>query len=470
MRVKVLVRGHELEISCGDGKQTFQWLVAAIQGRLRTFQTLRGVLDSDHHVVSEIRNLNDELINPRDKLYEHASTSGLTVKATIDTLLSVDEWENPVMNDWQQAAYLHSAVGQHWSKEIEIWRTNLAKLKDSTPAAKGSEVDFNTSLLAQRVMPQTSQLIKIGFDFSQEDLESAFHLDWKVVYWEWIPLGELQKSRVGDILKSNYSLICNIFAHYAGTGKVGQRYGMTLEELGHFFHFIRCVNWKESEEHVEEIFFKTVPAAVFEKINSSTGPSSTSSSSSSSSSSSKRLGENWPLMTRAHFATALVCAAGEFSPASKIEESLFGFLQGPVNNFWDSITAKYLAYSCPDPALKLTLMEYYHISKQVFHQRSAIDAKFGPRLSAADFQELMEETGLVDSERESACVACFASSQLNPPVNLELHYMVFVEFVEALSRMALRSIEDINGLTEAKRVRMTLNMIAELPVRDKNHK
>lgn len=88
-------------------------------------------------------------------------------------------------------------------------------------------------------------------------------------------------------------------------------------------------------------------------------------------------------------------------------------------------------------------MEYYHISKQVFHQRSAIDAKFGPRLSAADFQELMEETGLVDSERESACVACFASSQLNPPVNLELHYMVFVEFVEALSRMALRSIEDI---------------------------
>lgn len=226
MKVKVLVRGLELEISCGDGKQTFQWLVAAIQGRLRTFQTLRTVLDSDHYIVSEIRNLNDELINPRDKLYEHAGVSGLTVKATIDTTLSVDEWENPVMNEWQQAAYLHSAVGQHWSKEIEIWRINLAKLKDSTPATKGSEVDFNTSLLAQRVMPQTSQLIKIGFDFSQEDLESAFHLDWKVMFWEWIPLGELQKSRVGDILKSNYSLVCNIFAHYAGTGK--GRVNMTL--------------------------------------------------------------------------------------------------------------------------------------------------------------------------------------------------------------------------------------------------
>lgn len=67
------------------------------------------------------------------------------------------------------------------------------------------------------------------------------------------------------------------------------------------------------------------------------------------------------------------------------------------------------------------------------------------------------------TDGEAACMAAFGLAQLNPSARNELPCMVYVEFVEALSRLALRVIENVNGLTDAKRVRMTLNMVAELP-------
>lgn len=304
-----------------------------MQGRLKTMNVLRRSLETDQYIVTEVRNTNGELINPKDKIYEHAGPSGLVVQASISTAFPVDDWENPAMNDWMQAGYVHSQAGQHWVKEINVWRSNLAQLKSSEQHG-----DLNTSLLAQRVLPQTSRLIKIGFDFSEADVETAFNLDWKGMQWDWVPLGEAGKSAVGDLLKGSYSLVCNVFAHYAGTGKVGQRYGMTLEELGHLLHFLRCADWKDGEEQqVADIFAKTAPAAA---------------SSSSGSGGTSKLQERWPLMTRAHLATALVCVALEQSPESKAEAAVRDFLFGPLSAFWDSITSKYLCYACADPALK----------------------------------------------------------------------------------------------------------------------
>lgn len=218
IKVEVKVQGApDFAISCGDAKQSIQWLASAIQTRLRTFHLMRKSLETDHYIVSEIRNNNGELINPKDKIYEHMEENNkLTVRATLATTYPVDDWENPAMNDWMQAAYLHGNASQHWAKEIEAWRYSLEQVKLSQ---SGNEVDNNVAVMAQKILPQTSQLIKIGFDFSKKDLELAFNLDWKVMRWSWIALNDQQRSTIGDILKTNYSLVCNIFAHYAGIGK-----------------------------------------------------------------------------------------------------------------------------------------------------------------------------------------------------------------------------------------------------------
>jgi hypothetical protein len=33
---------------------------------------------------------------------------------------------------------------------------------------------------------------------------------------------------------------------------VGQRYGMTIEEFGHFLHFTKLFEWKQDEETIGE--------------------------------------------------------------------------------------------------------------------------------------------------------------------------------------------------------------------------
>lgn len=213
----MIVRGQQVDISCGDGKQTFQWLASAVQERLKIFNTLRRELETDQFIVTEIRNTSDELINPKDRLYEHAGQAGLTVHATVETSFPVDDWENPVMNEWMEASYVASQAGQHWAKEIAVWRENLEQLKSSTP--KGASVNLNTTLLAKKIQPQTSRLVKIGFDFTEADVEVAFNLDWQGLQWSWASLKDSQKSRIGDTLRKSYSLVCSLFNHFAGEGK-----------------------------------------------------------------------------------------------------------------------------------------------------------------------------------------------------------------------------------------------------------
>jgi hypothetical protein len=77
----------------------------------------------------------------------------------------------------------------------------------------------------------------------------------------------------------------------------------------------------------------------------------------------------------------------------------------------------------------------------VFHSRAAIDPRCGPRLSRTEFLNMMKESTLIDSDNESLGVACFQQSQMNPPKSSELSHIVFIEFVEASSRLSLKAIE-----------------------------
>ena len=63
----------------------------------------------------------------------------------------------------------------------------------------------------------------------------------------------------------------------------------------------------------------------------------------------------WPLMTRAHLAQALLCAAVSSKLGDSPSQALVSFISGPLQTFWTDITSNYLFYTTMDPMLKATV-------------------------------------------------------------------------------------------------------------------
>lgn len=108
-------------------------------------------------------------------------------------------------------------------------------------------------------------------------------------------------------------------------------------------------------------------------------------------------------------------------------------------------------------------MEYYQLLKQAFLLRgSNPPVPSGPKLSISKFVDLLVDTGMIDEDMEPICVNSFLLTQFNPSVHWELQYLVLAEFIEALSRVALKTIENSTSLTDAKKIRMAFNFMTEL--------
>lgn len=215
MIIKVKVRDAVINISCGNGRQTFRWLGSVIQSRIKQYGLLKNRFEDENYIVTEIRNRDNQLLNPADLLVEHAEGSNLEVIAIVASSFPVDEWEIPEMGDWLKGAHIKSKIGSQWMSEIEAWRDSLKTMKDATNRGEGHE----SNVLLHRAQPQTSNFIQIGFDFTESDIDSAFDLDWSVMKWDWLHPSELQKNQLGDVLKQNYASVCNLFAHYCGVGQ-----------------------------------------------------------------------------------------------------------------------------------------------------------------------------------------------------------------------------------------------------------
>lgn len=215
MIVNVKVQDSNIKVSCGNGRQTFRWLGSVVQARIKQYGVLRRKYEEDNYIVTEIRNAEGLLLNPADLICEHTASDTLSVIAIVSSSFPVDEWEIPEMGEWLKGATIKSDVGQHWVSEIEAWRESLKSLN----AAHNSGEDIETNILVHKAHPPSSNLIQIGFDFSESDINSAFDLDWTVMKWEWLQPSDLLKNQLGDALKSNYAMICNFFTHYCGIGQ-----------------------------------------------------------------------------------------------------------------------------------------------------------------------------------------------------------------------------------------------------------
>ena len=263
MIVSADVHGCIIQIKVGDGHQTFKWLAAILQSRIAEQKLLRPQQMSDHVIVKTIRNKTGELVNPNDLIVEHRPKGSFDTD-TLDVLVEVmAEFESdthgfPIYEDWLQAAYMITDSSSKWALDSQLWREaeklriehekeyaeydddvdghdvlarlTLAKRKAAYHRAEGKEDDE----LGGDLLSAGSSLVQIGYDFTPAEIAAAFSLDWCHMKFAWLShLAESTKIAIHDALKSYYSVICNIFTHYCGMGKIGERWGMSIGEFEH---------------------------------------------------------------------------------------------------------------------------------------------------------------------------------------------------------------------------------------------
>ena len=109
--------------------------------------------------------------------------------------------------------------------------------------------------------------------------------------------------------------------------------------------------------------------------------------------------------------------------------------------------------------------EYYQLLKQAFEARSTVSLRvsvqvhvlsyshllfvvswsvqYGPKLSLASFVEMLVESTMVEPEHETVCVRSFLQAQVSADgPEWELKGLVLCEFIEALSRVSVKIIEN----------------------------
>lgn len=85
-------------------------------------------------------------------------------------------------------------------------------------------------------------------------------LDWNQIEWKQFGFdkGNPNKKLIYDSLRAQYHLFCNLFQHFAGSGQIGERYGITLIEFGHICHFARLINFRLQKGKVEDLFHDSI--------------------------------------------------------------------------------------------------------------------------------------------------------------------------------------------------------------------
>lgn len=438
--VVVFVTVNEVTLSpinVGSGKQSFKWLASVIQARLKEDSTLRSTYDKDGCIVNAMKNMKGELINPMDLILEHADEDkSVDIIAEICSDFPSDEWGNPVLGDWYFSAFVKSKDGFKWGSEIDAWRIKSSGDGDGDG---GSE---RSSALG-------SSLVQIGETYSDIDIEAVFNLDWNQMHWDWLnfTLSEQQTTALKKSLKRSYSTICNLFAHYCGYGQVGERYGLTIKEFSHMLHMAGICNLNlNTSENKGISFSQNVFDHPMVKQNRPTTSSALQ-----------------PLMTRVHFVQSIVSIVIIQDKNGALSELLGELLEGPFKDLWMRFHSHYLLYISTDPGLKAAVKEFYHLVKISFNSRySGGDPRSGCALQYEEIKDMLVASSVLTLEQQAFLMQYFYSSQFNPKREAELEELVYAEFLEVVSRIAIQAIKSI-ALSDAKKIRLALHYISVLP-------
>jgi len=481
-----------LTLNVKEGQQTFKWLAQVVQARSTVSNSM-----SAARICASIMNRDNEMVNPRDMIAEHADADGkCSVQAHLLPSFPSDAYGNPIYDDWVCAAYLRSELGIQWASEMNAWRQRLqaaavdssGKLIGGMGAAGGGDLGgaSTTSGAVGGGNPSagssggTNYLIQIG---DEPDPASTFELDWSQMRWQWLDFSgpshqntELASLRL--VLQEHYHLVIAVFRHYCGSGYVGQRYGMNMSEWAHLLHMLHIVNLATpSGDSNADAYFDRVVGTGAGAGAGAVGASSTPAR----------------LMSRPQFAQAVAAIAISHMQASQEPQGsgagtagsfaplLQSFLAGPFSSYWTQLSRCYSRYCISDDLLSVALGDYYQMVKQAFLSFSTVDAERGPEIALQDYMQLLVTSTLVFKDQTTPMIECFLGAQVSLNAGgesesgagagagaagsmreRELSSLVYCEFLEAVSRLAIQIIDTNASLGPGKRVRMALSMICEL--------
>ena len=450
--VKVNVANKELIIKVGDGRQNFKWLAQTLQSRIKEFNILRDEYQDEGIIITCLKNIKGELINPIDCIYEHVNIDNendiiiLNINAEIATKYEADQWGFPIINDWQSNAYVRTQHGITWNNEMTAFRDNFQNGNNSN--------EYQSAAY--------SNLVQIGEALSESELSMAYELDWNQMKFTWLEdiLTEGQRVLLHDVLQNHYYILYNLFLQYCGIAKVGQRYGLSLIDFRHILHIARIYNVLDNPEKVDAIFFKISG----ESLNSNESSNTLIPSGSKSSLNARTVSDNWILMSRQEFAQALVYIAIEKKGDDQsISEGVDTFFNGPLLELLKFFKTSYAIYKDNDSAdIQEMIKSTHHLVKIVYMSWATFHPVRGAYLMLDDLIKLFIAAGVIIPDQQAILMNKYLETQANPTLPWELQEVTFCEFIEIASKLAVHTMANESALTNPKRIRLTLHQISEV--------
>jgi len=320
------------------------------------------------------------------------------------------------------SAYVHSELGLQYYSAMETYRKQKQHEDDDDPVT-------------------SSSLLYVG-DFSIEDINSAFELDWRQLNWSWLNISDsdFEYHDLKAILSNYYGLICRIFSHYCGLGKVGDTYGMNLMEFSHLVQTTGSVNWKTNAKKIEDIFFSVIEGSVSESESKSSASE---------------------LISRCDFVYALVKIAQRHAKEQheSVIKAVKTFLAGPLSSAWEVSLSTYYSHR-PDSLHQKTLTQYSANAKSLFRKFS-ITTRGCQVLNLAGFKNIFLAMAAIQPNDDKIISSAFVSAM---PYGVEFEELVACEYLEAVCRLALQVVPDLSSsdkITDIQKIRMLFQSIAD---------
>ena len=423
MIINVHVKDKVLEVSLGDGEQSFRWLGLVVNARLKSSGVLKKSFEEECRNVLGFTNAEGNVLDPTKRICDMVEDNE-SVFADVTDALQSDEYGNPMLTNWQVAAYVHSDLGVQYYSAMEAYRER--KQQDD-------EVEVVTS----------SSLLYVG-DFTFEDITSAFELDWRQLNWDWLDIseGDFEYHELKTVLSEHYGLVCRIFSHYCGAGKVGEAYGMNLVEFTHLVHTTGAFHWKTHGKRIDDIFDSVIVADEPTEGESKVAVE---------------------LLSRCDLVYALVKVSlrNTKDQSENLVKAIKNFFSVNLNDAWENELSRYYAHQ-PDTMLQKTLDQYAEYAKNTFKKYSS-RVKSCDAINILDFKNIFVSMATIRQSEDKAINSAFVAPM---PASTEFEELCVCEFLEAICHLAKDVVPDMDTekISDIQKIRMLYQSITDFEI------
>uniref|UniRef100_K3WEI4 Uncharacterized protein n=1 Tax=Globisporangium ultimum (strain ATCC 200006 / CBS 805.95 / DAOM BR144) TaxID=431595 RepID=K3WEI4_GLOUD len=506
MRLVVHVHGLQFTVPCGDGSQSVKWLglvvaqryaLAAPHGRCRTREDAH--LKQGFFLPALVsKTQTGEMLAPGKRIADSCKDND-AVTIHLQQEVPVNEIGSPQFAPWTLAAFASqskNSLGLDPSSSADSKR-QIASAKDATKQhadgttslssradphkadAKSAAIHSDELLPSKAVVDdemkeyarsELLQQVNSGQFQSEMEIEAAFLYDWSRLRIEDLEKEPKEREVIQDVLLANFGAINAAYMHYAvGSGELA--YGMNGDELAHFLHECGVCNFQRDRRLLEKVVSQCLKHdsltslhdrgtlsrvgflhALLRVIHANAKDNNNNSAPSFKDAIEKNLKEQIvPTATR--------LTAGPFRDHSHHNKMVAIFQDAKLKML--KLYAKYAQETIP---MKKTL------AGSPAPPAAAFTSTWPQLLSVSRLKSMLYDGGMFcagdtkqhDEIYDNAIAQCF--NGMREACLLDDQFVVFAEFIEVISRVALAVLAD-NDLPPQDAIKIALDAMRSLPLK-----